>query len=142
MAEDFFAQMKQAVSLGVDAVNQGVSELNTSIGRRLEIGRHQIHIEGLNRQIREIMAQLGGTVYAGWKENTLDADDVRTRCAAIAGLEAQKQALEDRIARLRSEEAAGEPDAAAEARPVCPACGAEPCQGAAFCHICGAGLGK
>lgn len=139
MAEDFFSQMKQVISQGAAAVNRGVSDLQGAMGQQLEIGRHQLHIEGLNRQMQDMKLRLGETVYRGWKDHTLDSDAIRVQCTALGGLESQKQALEDRIAHIR---AGAERAEEAAKSTVCPACGAELCEGAVFCHICGAKAGE
>lgn len=125
MAEDFLNLMKQTFTQGMATVNQ-----------QIDAAKHQLHVESLNRQIREEAEKLGRTVYENWSDNTLDTDVVRMRCETMRGLLSQKTALEEEIQRLRSHKPA-EPESAPH---TCPACGTVLPSEARFCMQCGHAL--
>ena len=128
MAE-FLDRLKKGIDRGVTTVAVRSKELLETTQLRGQLGR-------LQEERQRSLEDLGSVVYTLANQGRLEAEleRVRTKCAAVARIDAQIKATDDELRRVQTEanQAVGTSAGSAQC-----SCGATMRDGAKFCARCG-----
>ncbi len=123
MAE-FYQKVKQEIEKGISNVSIRSKEV-------LEDIKIKKQVENLEEQINTSLRELGQTVYAMFRANLFNQEEIIQKCDSIAGLEHQLQEKKDELSLIHLQ--AG----TALGKAYCNNCKAKLTEGSQYCGQCG-----